>query len=179
MPLPRALAENEFLRLSKPNNAIRSTPIPTTVLLLCGLWGHGRSLRHYMGRFPTNKAAFRNLGSIQMIHGRDVARAVLAAQRQFAKADGKRWILTNGRVYDLWDLASQFGSAGDEGRDHPPTGPFPALVDELMNEPGCPARSLPRSAETMFEMTNGHSLALDGREFWNTFGLTPDVGWVD
>lgn len=80
---------------------------------------------------------------------------------------------------DLWDLASQFGSAGDAGRDHPPTGPFPALVHELINEPGCPARSLPRSAETMYEMTGGTSLALDGRQFWNTFGLTPEVPWVD
>ncbi|CAO1630138.1 unnamed protein product [Sympodiomycopsis kandeliae] len=179
MPLPRALAENYLLSLSKTNNAIREAPISVTVLLLCGLWGHGRSVRHFIPRLPANKEAFRNLGSIQMIHGRDVARAVLAARAQFQKANGKRWILTNNRVYDLWELASQFGSAGDDGKDHPPTGPFPAIVDELLNEPGCPAKSLPRSAETMYEMTGGNSLALDGREFWHTFGLTPDVPWVD
>lgn len=179
MPLPRALAEQYLLDLAKPNNSIRATPIPVTVLLLCGLWGHGRSVRHFIPRLSPNKAFFRNLGSIQMIHGRDVARAVIAMQDQFEKANAKRWILTNERVYDLWDLASQFGSAGDDGKDHPPVGPFPAIVEELMSEPGCPARSLPRSAETMYDMTGGRSLALDGRQFWKTFGLTPDVPWVD
>lgn len=78
---------------------------------------------------------------------------------------------------DIWDLASRFGSAGEDGRNHPPTGPYPAIVQELLNEKGSNARALPRSAEEMFE-ANG-SLALDGREFWSTFGLTPDSPWVD
>ena len=54
---------------------------------------------------------------------------------------------------DLWDLASQFGSAGDAGRDHPPAGPSPGIVQELLGEKDSIAKALPRSAEEMYEMT--------------------------
>lgn len=97
-PVPRALSEERLLALSKPQNAVRSRPISTTVLLLCGLWGHGRSMRNFISRLPANKEVFRNLGSVHMIHGRDVGRAVRSVHQDFAKANGRRWILTNLRV---------------------------------------------------------------------------------
>lgn len=97
-PLPRAISEEHFLALAKPDNVVRKAPIATANLLLCGLWGHGRSVRNYMSRLPANKDAFRNLGSVHLVHGRDVGRAALAIQKDFDKATGKRWILTNLRV---------------------------------------------------------------------------------
>lgn len=98
LPLPRAVSEAHLLSFSEPNNEVRQAPIPTTVLNLCGLWGHGRSVRNYMSRLPPNKSVFRNLGSVHLIHGRDVARAIVAVAKDFEKAKGQRWILTNGRV---------------------------------------------------------------------------------
>jgi hypothetical protein len=48
-------------------------------------------------------------GSIHLIHGLDVSRAILAVHANFDKAQGQRWILSDGRVYDWWDLASAWG----------------------------------------------------------------------
>ena len=46
-----------------------------------------------------------------MIHGIDVAHAILAIHCNFSKAPGQRWILTDGHVYDWWDLALAWGSS--------------------------------------------------------------------
>jgi hypothetical protein len=46
-----------------------------------------------------------------MIHGHDVARAILAVHAHPTRATGERWILTDNRVYDWWDLASAWGNA--------------------------------------------------------------------
>lgn len=105
-----------------------------------------------------------------MIHGLDVARAILAVHQQPQKAAGERWLLTDGRVYDWWDLASAWGSGGEKSRGQVPTGPQPTWVQELMNETG--VRALPRPAESL-----GRSL--DSREFWSTFGLTPARARMD
>lgn len=51
--------------------------------------------------------------SVHLVHGRDVARAILAIHDDWDKTQGQRWLLTNERVYDLWDLASRFGNAGE------------------------------------------------------------------
>lgn len=85
-------------------------------------------------------------------------------------------------------LADRGASAG---RDHFPRGPQPGWVQELVAEsrakevrgfdcddslkshPSSHAiRSLPRTVEQM-------GSALDGTDFWSTFGLSPDVPWVD
>lgn len=98
VPLPRALSEDKLLALSKPNNAVRAKPIATSVLLLCGLWGHGRSVRNYLLRLPGDKNVVRNMGSVHFVHGRDVGRAVVAMAKDGETAKGKRWILTNERL---------------------------------------------------------------------------------
>jgi hypothetical protein len=99
-----------------------------------------------------------------MIHGIDVSRAIIAVHSQFALASGQRWILNDGRVYDWWDLASAWGSGGEENRGSVPTGPQPAWVRELMDEEG--VRALPRNVGEL-------GRALDSRDFWRTFGLSP------
>ena len=101
-------------------------------------------------------------GSLHLIHGLDVSRAILAVHEQFSKAGGQRWILTDGRVYDWWDLASAWGSGPAETDG--PGGPHAAWVRELMQEQS--VRALPRNVELL-------GRALDSQEFWSTFEMAP------
>ena len=109
------------------------------------------------------------------MHGEDVARAILAVHDRFAEAIGQRWMLTNVRVYDWWDLAAAWGSEDvkddgvvEKGKiarvGNGAKGPHPRWVRELMNEEGI--RALPRSPEVI-------GPGMDSREFWNTFELEP------
>uniref|UniRef100_A0A8H8CKK1 Uncharacterized protein n=1 Tax=Psilocybe cubensis TaxID=181762 RepID=A0A8H8CKK1_PSICU len=154
---PRAEAENELLALNGD--------FPTTVLNLAGLWGGARSPKNWVGRVAGTKEGLKNKGSLHVIHGIDVARAVLAVCGDFGKAKGQRWLLTDNRVYDWWDLASAWGtppvqsSLADTDK-----GPQAAWVRELMDEYG--VRALPRDVQQL-------GRALDSREFWTTFGITP------
>lgn len=111
-------------------------------------------------------------GSIHMIHGEDVSRAILAVHNQFDLANGERWLLTDGRVYDWWDLASAWGETESKvktdktsaGEDDENRGPQPKWVRELMMEEG--VRALPRPPGLL-------GRANDSREFWDTFRLEP------
>lgn len=108
-----------------------------------------------------------------MIHGLDVSRAILAVHSQFSKASGQRWLLTDGRIYDWWDLASAWGSGGEQSRDYiddETRGPHPRWVRDLMEEEG--VRALPRNAELL-------GRTLDSREFWATFELSPVKARLD
>ncbi|KAH9885793.1 hypothetical protein C8Q73DRAFT_749120 [Cubamyces lactineus] len=145
----RAKAEMEFLALAPT--------VPTTVLDLCGLWGGQRQPRNWVSRVAPTKDALKQKGSIHLIHGLDVARAILAVHAQFDRAAGERWLLTDLRVYDWWDLAAAWGEEGKQAR----------WVRELMQEEGL--RALPRSPEVI-------GRAMDSREFWTTFGLEPVKG---
>ncbi|KAF6755346.1 hypothetical protein DFP72DRAFT_896542 [Ephemerocybe angulata] len=161
----RGEAEEELLRLNPS--------CKTTVLNLAGLWGGARSPRNWVGRVAPTKEALRNKGSIHLIHGLDVARAILAIHSNFDKAQGQRWILTDGRVYDWWDLASAWGLPTSKDGEPPhegekeedgERGPHPRWVRELMQETG--VRALPRNVEML-------GRAVDSREVWATFGLMP------
>jgi len=162
----RAIVESELLALSPG--------VPTTVLNLAGLWGGSRSMRNWVDKVAPSKEVLQNKGSLHMIHGLDVSRAILAVHANFTKASGQRWILSDGRVYDWWDLASAWGSRpstagpsdldgpgddGDEGR-----GAQARWVRELMQEQG--VKALPRNVEDL-------GRALDSRDFWFQFGLSP------
>lgn len=112
---------------------------------------------------------FNHQASLHLLHGVDLARAILAVHFNFDKANGQRWMLTDGRIYDWWDLASSWGAPNppdnkdveDEDGDR---GPYARWVRELIQE--CGVRALPRSAETL-------GRALDSQDFWRTFGLSP------
>ncbi|KZT35766.1 hypothetical protein SISSUDRAFT_990071 [Sistotremastrum suecicum HHB10207 ss-3] len=158
----RALAEDELLALHPRAKA--------TVLELCGLWGGSRSMRNYVDRVAPTKEALKARGSIHLIHGLDVARAILAVHNEPKKAVNNRWLVTDGRVYDWWDLASAWGTGGADGKDKPLRGPQPGWVRELMDEEGIGA--LPRTPEQLGN-------ALDSREFWNTFNLSPAKARVE
>ncbi|PPQ66901.1 hypothetical protein CVT24_008516 [Panaeolus cyanescens] len=159
---PRAEAEEELLSLS--------SQYPSTVLNLAGLWGGSRSMRAVVGRLAPTKEALKNRASLHMIHGIDVARSILAVHQDFDKAQGERWLLTDGRVYDWWDLASAWGSKyptkGESVTHYDPEdrGPQAEWVRELMDEAN--VRALPRDVSAL-------GRALDSRDFWRTFALSP------
>jgi len=163
----RATAEDELLSLSPA--------IPTTVLNLSGLWGGARCPRNWVGKLSPSKEALESKGSLHVIHGVDVARSILAVHNNFEKAQGQRWLITDGRVYDWWDLASAWGTAPTPESTDPALGPSKPItgddrgpqakwVRELMEEMGF--RSLPRNVELL-------GRALDSREFWTTFEMNP------
>lgn len=152
----RAVAEDEILSLGG------------TVLNLSGLWGGSRQPRNWVTRIATSKAQLATKKSLHMIHGRDVARAILAVHRHFEKAKGERWLVTDGFVYDWyaliagWGDGSSFAHVSDHGVDA--KGPHLEWLQELMEEQN--VKALPRSSE---ELERNY----DSREFWTTFGIVP------
>ncbi|KAJ3996549.1 hypothetical protein F5050DRAFT_82990 [Lentinula boryana] len=161
-PNERSNAEDELLALSPVT--------PTTVLDLAGLYGGDRTMKRWVGKVAPTKEVLKNKGSIHLIHGLDVARAIVAVHNDFSRAVGQRWLLTDGRVYDWWDLASAWGSGPLDGTDPEDRGPQAVWVRELMRETG--VQALPRSSEIL-------GRALDSREFWETFNITPLKGRLE
>ena len=146
----RAVAEDELLRLGG------------CVLNLSGLWGGARQPRNFVGRVASSKAQVKAKTSLHMVHGRDVARAIVAVHRDFTP--GERWMVTDGFVYDWWALFVGWGNGGANGRDEDVQGELAKWVFELMGEEG--VRALPRSMEAV-------GRCYDTREFWTRFGLQP------
>jgi len=145
-----------------------SPTVPTAVLNLAGLWGGSRSPHSWVTRVAPTKEALKDKGSLHLIHGIDVSRAILAIHTNISKAAGQRWIITDGRVYDWWDLASAWGSsptsAPHSSIPSEERGPQARWVRELMMEQN--VRALPRNHEDL-------GRALDSRDFWYEFGLSP------
>lgn len=164
---PRAIAEDELLSLASN----------TFVLNLAGLWGGERDPSNWIDRVASSKQQLAVKGSLHLIHGLDVARAIVAVhlappvpssscsketsneeEEDTTTLKGKRYLLTDLRVIDWWDLASRYPSPQDCPRKQ-----F-EWVRELMHEHR--VRALPR---TPLELGR----ALDSFEFWNDFGLMP------
>ncbi|KAE9981216.1 hypothetical protein EG327_006284 [Venturia inaequalis] len=87
---------------------------------------------------------------VHLIHGRDVARAILACHQNFSKVEGYRWIITDLFVYDWWTLMMDWGGKLDDGTD------LRTAVFELMEETG--VKALPRDTDDL-------GRRLDSREF--------------
>lgn len=165
---PRAIAEDELLALLAKR---------ACVLNLAGLYGGERQPRNWLPRVAKSKSDVAGKGALHLIHGRDVARAIIAAHEHFAKVGGKRWILTDLHAYDWWDLFLSWGHYargkahaslpdGESGGD---TLVYERWVLELMEEQG--VRALPREKE-------GLGRLVDGREFWHAVGAWPEEGRV-
>ncbi|EGG04182.1 uncharacterized protein MELLADRAFT_49258 [Melampsora larici-populina 98AG31] len=159
----RAKSEDELLRINQ--TIIGSMKFYTTVLNLSGLYGNERSIRNYVSKVAPTKEILSTKTSIHMIHGIDVSRSILEVFNQFEKSRGQRWILTDQRVYDWWDLASAWGESGLHGRKTEVTiGPQAKWVQELMVTDSI--KVLPRSPDQLGRV-------LDSTEFWRTFGISP------
>ena len=158
----RAFAEDELIELGGCS------------LNLAGLWGGPRDPKNWAGRVAKSKDDVQGKKSLHMIHGQDVARAILAIigdkQTWDKHAKGQRWMLTDGFVYDWWSLFAGWADVPQEGEkdedrkvDREPSN-FAQWVYELMVEED--KLALPRSMETL-------GRCYDSREFWQTFGLAP------
>ncbi|KAA8910526.1 hypothetical protein FN846DRAFT_775185 [Sphaerosporella brunnea] len=143
----RALAEKEMMALGG------------SVLNLAGLWGGARDPRGWVSRVAKSAEQLAGKGSLHVIHGEDVAAAVVAVHKAFEKAKGQRWLLTDLRSYDWWDLALAWGEVE---RD------WVLGLLEAEGEKGV----LPR------ERTK-RGRALDSSEFWRTFGILPKKSLYD
>ena len=159
---PRAVAEDELLSVADGG---------ATVLDLSGLWGGARQPRHWIDRVARTKADLRARGPLHMIHGADVARAVVAAHRRFDAVRGRRWIICDLHVYDWWELVRDWAAEGvrrgEEGKEGEDVARHRELLDwvgELMLEDK--VRALPREASAL-------QRTLDGRAFWKTVGIWP------
>nr|POE80928.1 hypothetical protein CFP56_57002 [Quercus suber] len=152
----RAIAEDELIELGG------------VVLNLAGLWGGERDPKKWVERVAKTKSDVKSKKSLHMVHGVDVARAVLAVAGHWSQAKKQRWMLTDGFVYDWWSLFAGWAdaeenSAGEGKVDRQPLQQA-RWVYELMAEED--VKGLPRSMETL-----GRCYA--GREFWDTFHLAP------
>lgn len=130
---------------------------------LAGLYGGAeRQPRGWVGRVARSKEEVRGKGGLHLIHGRDVARGIVAVHRCFEGVGGKRWIVSDLRVYDWWELVLSWGRGGEgEGLQ------YEKWVLELMEEEG--VRALPRDGERL-------GRRLDGRGFWKAVGGWPESG---
>lgn len=160
-PTPRSGQEDALLSLSPTHK--------TTVLHLAGLWGGARTPKNWTGKVAPTRDALRLKASLHLLHGIDLARSILAVHYDFEKANGQRWMLTDGRIYDWWNLASSWGAPNppdnkDTEEEDGERGPYARWVRELMEETGL--KALPRNADTL-------GRALDSQEFWRTFRLSP------
>ncbi|KAK4664576.1 uncharacterized protein QC763_512000 [Podospora pseudopauciseta] len=150
---PRVIAEKELLELGG------------CVLNLSGLWGGERKPVNWIGRVAATKEAIKGKTSLHMIHGEDIARAVVKIvtneedKWENGGGKGERWMLTDGFVYDWWALLA--GWAEGEGGEVREQGRW---VRELMEEEG--VRALPRGMEML-------GRCYDSREFWRVWGLVP------
>ncbi|ETN38692.1 uncharacterized protein HMPREF1541_06729 [Cyphellophora europaea CBS 101466] len=158
-PSERWQAENALLALPRRNGC---------VLNLAGLMGEpGRDAKIWDRAVPTTQDGLRAKASVHFVHGRDVARAVVAVHKRFAEAMGQRWVLTDERVYDWWELAWAEASRLDERlvQEERRAGGYRRWIVELMQEEG--VRALPRDGEVL-------GRRLDSRGFWQAFGIVPE-----
>ncbi|KAI1311344.1 hypothetical protein F5Y03DRAFT_304589 [Xylaria venustula] len=156
----RAIAEDELLRIA-----------PATVLSLAGLYGDDRQPRNWVHRVITSKEGLKAKGALHVIHGEDVARAVLAVHRKFTP--GKRWVLTDMHVYDWWDLVQDWAlqtlSADVSEDERKKQEDLLSWVGELLVEEG--VRALPRDTAAV-------GRRMDGRAFWRSLGIWPSQGRI-
>lgn len=139
------------------------------VLNLSGLYGGERKPKNWLGRLAKSKEDVKARGSVHFVHGEDVARAIVATHRNFTV--GKRWIVTDLRVYDWWDLILSFSAAveknGESVEEREKGWMYGKWVQELMIEEN--VRALPRSMEVL-------GRKLDSRNFWRAMGIWPSHG---
>jgi len=143
------------------------------VLNLSGLWGGKRDPKNWVSRGTVGgtKEVVESKKSLHLIHGEDVARAIIAVTSNWEAAtrDGQgRWMLTDGFVYDWWSLFAGWADLTPETSSGDTVDRSPSQqaqwVYELMQEQG--VRALPRSMEML-------GRCYDTREFWSTFQLAP------
>ena len=156
---PRAIAEDELLALGG------------CVLNLSGLWGGQRHPRNWIDRVGKTKDQVRDKTSLHLVHGEDVAIAIVAVFEGWSGSQcaGQRWLVTDGFVYDWWSLFARWSHPASKPDEDDTTPLEPSQqsrwVFELM-EKDDRVKALPRSNELL-------GRCYDSREFWRVFKVSP------
>ncbi|KAI8969161.1 hypothetical protein BDF20DRAFT_893500 [Mycotypha africana] len=131
-----------------------------SVLHLAGLWGNQRQPKGWVPRFATMDAIKNKLltRQLHLIHGKDVARAILAVHNNFKS--GERWIITDNGCYDWLKLFLVWGT-----EEQIKMARYLAENDET-----CQKALGDSSLEEIVER-GGVQPRLDSTEFWNTFSI--------
>ncbi|EMD90608.1 hypothetical protein COCC4DRAFT_30062 [Bipolaris maydis ATCC 48331] len=149
----RAIAEDELRSLHG------------CVLCLAGLYGGERVPARWLPRIVKSKDDIKKRGAVHFIHGEDVAQAIIATHQNFTP--GKRWIVSDLRVYDWYDLIMSFSSMTESSmsqEEKETQQQYAKWVSELMHEEDI--RALPRDVSSL-------GRKLDSRRFWAYHGLLP------
>lgn len=158
----RGIAESELIELGG------------VVLNLAGLYGGGREPRNWIARVAKTKEQLASKGALHLVHGVDVARAIVGVVSNGDKDAifGRRWIIADGMSYDWWALTWEWmGETQEPSADE--TAPqraedklrYRQWVLELMEENN--VRALPRAPELL-------GRKMDSRAFWKAVGLLPE-----
>jgi hypothetical protein len=73
------------------------------VLNLSGLWGGARQPKNWIDRVAATKEQLKEKTSLHMVHGHDVARAIIAVHQNFAVAAGERFVSFS-LIYGFYSL---------------------------------------------------------------------------
>lgn len=178
----RAIAEDDLISLGG------------CILNLAGLYGAQRQPGNWISRVARTKEQLADKGALHLIHGVDVARAIIGVVEEDQRRQGldlrsergseqintslfgRRWIIADCVCYDWWQIVWDFTGESDEDAIwDEASGKVPAEIEkkmehrtwvlELMHEKG--VRGLPRSMEML-------ARKLDAREFWNVVGRWPE-----
>jgi hypothetical protein len=149
-------------RLPAENEVIKNNG---TVLHLSGLWGAQRQPKNWTGRFSKPEALKGKILSRQLhlIHGSDVARAILAVHQKFTP--GERWLITDQNAYDWLKLFLVWGSKEQ----------LDAINELRKTDPECEKVIGSHGTLERIVEKGGVKPRLDSDDFWNTFGLEPKV----
>lgn len=143
------------------------------MLNLAGLYGGSRDPKTWVTRVAKTKEQVKAKLALHMIHGDDVARAIVAVHEGFTK--GERWLLTDLRVNDWWDLIQDWGAETQEkakttmGVEEAAKLDYTKWVGELLVEENI--KALPRSPDSLGRV-------LDSRAFWDKMEIWPTRGRV-
>ena len=124
-----------------------------------------RQPRNWVSRFATEQAIRGKLlaRQLHLIHGKDVARAILSIHQQFKKAKGERWIATDGGCNDWIQLFLAWGSEEQ----------IKAARDLAKSDDVC-RRTLGDGSLEDIVARDAVMPRLDSHAFWNTFQLSPN-----
>lgn len=175
---PKTLYPSDNARARAEDALLAARPAQAVVLCLAGLYdGEKRNPRDWAARVARSKEEVKGKKAVHLIHGRDVARGILGVaeavfegRERWVGLRGKRWILSDLRCYDWWDMLMSWDSVAKgkeiEGFGKPE---YAKWVGELMVEEK--VYVLPRDTKSLGRV-------LDATEFWARLGIWPSVGRV-
>lgn len=195
----RAIAEDELLELGETSStsAVSTTAVvggggyhcihESMILNLAGLHGGARNPSNWISRVVKSKDDLKEKGALHLVHGEDIALAVVELTKSIStstsastgttwdRMKNQRWLLTDLHIYDWWEIVVSFKKKKkdgelDEGKESKEAEEV-QWVQELMRCEN--VRALPRGAEIL-------GRCLDSREFWEILGIWPrKSGWKE